>query len=263
MVRVLVIDDGEVGRLGRAAALDLAGHRPTAVGWEEAGRIADRPRSTRFDLVLAGLRPDPTSWDRYRALGTLRALVDGMDASVDVVALVWGAAAVNPFLGLRLARAGVSRVVPACDAASSADLDAVVSDPRVGRCPVPDTFELALAGVGPDCDPDAVVAWVSERADDPKLGDAYQRAFDPAFAQNTCGLSRRKAHTLRVHLAAIARMLPAAARSAGGPERDLSLPRWSEVVAVANQCRGLETEDRTCDLLDSRSPRQRQLVWRN
>jgi hypothetical protein len=98
--------------------------------------------------------------------------------------------------------------------------------------------------VGPEADPDAVVAWVLERAADPDGGQAYLDAFDPAHAQNTCGLSRRQARTLRVHLARAGRILPSASRSGGGPERDTSLPRWGEVVAVANLCRGFEPVER-------------------
>ena len=113
MAEVLVIDDGEVGRLGRSAALEAAGHRPTAMGWEEAGRLAGGRGSTRFDLVLAGLRPDPSSWDRYPMLATVSRLRESLDGRPEVVAILWGSAVGNPLLGLRLARAGVTRVVPA------------------------------------------------------------------------------------------------------------------------------------------------------
>lgn len=247
MARVLVIDDGEVGRLGRAAALDAAGHRTTAMGWEEAGRLSARTRSARFDLVLAGLRPDPTSWDRYSAIGTLRELGGVLEGPPELVALLWGRAVTNPLLGLRLARAGVSRVVEAGDASTIEELDRLVTS-GTGRSPLPDSLALALAGVGPGCDPEAVMAWVEDRASDPEAGPAYLRAFDPNYAQNTCGLSRRKAHNLRVRLARLADIPPASARSAGGPHRDTSLARWAEVVGVVNACRGLETVERTYDL---------------
>lgn len=240
MAEVLVIDDGEVGRLGRAAALAAAGHRPTAMGWEEAGRLADEPGSTVFDLALVGLRPDPTSWDRYRMLTTVGRLHEGLPGEPELVGLLWGSAIDNPLLGIRLARAGVSRVVSAPSVACRRSLHALVTDRRVGVSPRPTPHQLACAGVGPDTDPDALVSWVLDRAADPDRGRAYLDAFDPAHAQNTCGLSRRQAHTLRVRLARAGRILPSVTRGGGGPERDLSLPRWSEVVAVANLCRGFE-----------------------
>jgi hypothetical protein len=217
VVDVLVVDDGEVGRLGRAAALASAGHRPTAMGWEQAGRLADAPDSARFDLVLAALRPDLTSWDRYPMLATVARLRDQLCPNQEIVGLVWGPAMQNPLLGTRLARAGVSRVVSAVGAATH---------------------------------PDGVVAWVLEQATDPQHGRAYLQAFDPAYVQNSCGLSRRQAHTLRVRLSRLGRILPSVARGGGGPERDTSLPRWVEVVAVVNRCRGFDPEDRA----DGRAP---------
>ena len=244
MAEVLVIDDGGVGRLGRSAALEAAGHRPTAMGWEEAGRLAGGRGSTRFDLVLAGLRPDPSSWDRYPMLATVSRLRESLDGRPEVVAILWGSAVGNPLLGLRLARAGVTRVVPAEVAACAASLHRVVTDPHVGRPPAPTSHQLACVGVGADSEPDAVVAWVMERAARPESGSGYRNAFDPAHAQNTCGLSRRQAHTLRVRLAQAGRILPSASRGGGGPVRDTSVPRWAEVVAVVNLCRGFEVADR-------------------
>jgi hypothetical protein len=241
VVDVLVVDDGEVGRLGRAAALASAGHRPTAMGWEQAGRLADAPDSARFDLVLAALRPDLTSWDRYPMLATVARLRDQLCPNQEIVGLVWGPAMQNPLLGTRLARAGVSRVVSAVEAGCGDTLDALVVDRRVGRAPEPTPHQLACVGV---------VAWVLEQATDPQHGRAYLQAFDPAYVQNSCGLSRRQAHTLRVRLSRLGRILPSVARGGGGPERDTSLPRWVEVVAVVNRCRGFDPEDRA----DGRAP---------
>lgn len=243
MAKVLVVDDGEVGRLGRAAALEVAGHRPTAMGWEEAGRLAGAPGSTDVDLVLAGLRPDPTAWDRYHTIGTLARLRWSLDRSPEVIAIVWGSAINNPLLGLRLARAGVGRMVSASEVACARSLDALVRNPTAGRSPTPSGHELACVGVGPDSDPEAALEWVLERASHPERGSGYLKAFDPAYAQNTCGLSRRQAHHLRAWLSRTADILPSVSRNGGGPVRDTSMPRWSEVVTVVNLCRGLDDVD--------------------
>ena len=47
-----------------------------------------------------------------------------------------------------------------------------------------------------------------------------------------------------VRLAQAGRILPSASRGGGGPVRDTSVPRWAEVVAVVNLCRGFEVADR-------------------
>lgn len=183
MTHVLVVDNGEVGRLGRAAALEVAGHRPTAMGWEEAARLVDEPGSTQFDLVLAALRPDPSSWDRYGSLTTAGKLARNLPGQPEMVALVWGDGVDNPLLGVRMARAGISRAVPSTDAGSSDDLHAIVTDATVGVRPTPTSQQLACVGVGVETDPDAVIAWIQDRMDHPEHGPAYRNAFEPMFAR--------------------------------------------------------------------------------
>ncbi len=251
MTHVLVVDNGEVGRLGRAAALEVAGHRPTAMGWEEAARLVDEPGSTQFDLVLAALRPDPSSWDRYGSLTTAGKLARNLPGQPEMVALVWGDGVDNPLLGVRMARAGISRAVPSTDAGSSDDLHAIVTDATVGVRPTPTSQQLACVGVGVETDPDAVIAWNQDRMDHPEHGPAYRNAFEPMFAQNTCGLSRRQAYALRVGLTKAGRILTPVGRSGGGPVSDVSLPRWSEVISVANLCRGVDVMSRSADAVDA------------
>ncbi len=157
----------------------------------------------------------------------------------------------NPLLGVRMARAGISRAVPSTDAGSSDDLHAIVTDATVGVRPTPTSQQLACVGVGVETDPDAVIAWIQDRMDHPEHGPAYRNAFEPMFAQNTCGLSRRQAYALRVGLTKAGRILTPVGRSGGGPVSDVSLPRWSEVISVANLCRGVDVMSRSADAVDA------------
>ena len=240
MAEVLVIDDGEVGRLGRGAALERAGHRPTAMGWEEAGRLAAETGAKRFDLVLAACRPNPTSWDRYPVVATLPDVRRAVGTRTRIVALLWGSAMDNPLLGRRLAVAGVNRVVDAAEACCGERLDRMVTDRRIGRDPEPTAHELSLLGVGANTDPDAMISWVMANLADPGRAQAYRNAFEAGFAQNTCGLSRRQAYSLRLNLSRAGHIHAGANRSAGGPVRAPELPRWGDVVAITNVARGLD-----------------------
>ncbi len=72
---------------------------------------------------------------------------------------------------------------------------------------------------------------------------SYLEAFEPGNRQNQSGLSRRRAHTLRVKVAEWGDLSSRAYRSRGGPTRDLSLPLWFEMVAFVNLCRGRDDLD--------------------
>lgn len=237
-MRVLVIEDGDVGRLGRTAALESAGHEVQACRWLELEGFGGLGP---FDVVVAVLAPDRSAWDRYAMLPPLAKVVDGL-TDTRVVGLLDGGAMANPVLRLRLVRAGVEAVVRGADVRSVDDMHRLVTDPAVTVPCRPSEIDLLAAGVTSGCDPDAVVGWVLERLDGP-LSDAYRNAFEPGFTQNACGLTRRQAHTLRVRLSKLGRIRPNPGYSGGGPERDRSLPRWSEVVAVVNLCRGLRWDE--------------------
>ena len=245
-VDVILIDSGEVPRLGRAAVLAGLGLEVDAISWDWVPSVVAERLEGATDspsLVIAALRPDCTTWDRYGALGSLAELVATMPATTRVVALAWGEALLNPLLGLRMVRAGIHRLVPGGEATDSAGLTRVVEDPKVGREPGPSRRDLTLAGVTASTDPDGVVAWVTEMmagAADPTY---YERAFEAAYNQKTCGLARRAAHNLRVQVTRRAAMAAPIGQGGGGPVRDFSLPRWNDVVEVANLCRGRHLDE--------------------
>ena len=242
--QVLIVDDREISRLGRAAVFTGMGLEPVVSSWDHIEAAIDQGRIEvdRVGLVIASLRPNVESWDRFGAVGTLAKLVAAAPASARIVALLRGPAIDNPMLGLRLARAGVHRVVASGEASSTEQIRRLVEDPSVGWAPAPSHSDLALLSVAPATDPEAVVAWVMDRLLADPDAEAYRNAFRPGVAQNACGLSRRKAHSMRVRLTALGRLAVSPARFGGGPIKDCTLPRWTEVIAIANLCRGYDPE---------------------
>ena len=247
--QVLIIDDREISRLGRAAVLTAMGLEPITAAWDGVDRAVEEGGIDvdRVGFVIASIRPNVESWDRFGAVGTLAKLVAAAPASARIVALLRGSAIDNPLLGLRLARAGVHRLVPSSEASSTDQIRRLVEDPRTGWAPSPSNADLALLSVAPTTDPEAVVAWVMERLQSDPDAEAYRNAFNPGVAQNACGLSRRKAHSMRVRLSALGRLTVPPTRFGGGPVKDCTLPRWTEVIAIANLCRGYHPDEAELD----------------
>ena len=172
-------------------------------------------------------------------MATMAAFRQSLGPRTATVGVVESAGFHNPVLRLRVERAGIERVVDASTVRTVDDMHSVATDSSAATPTRPSDVELLSAGVTRGSDPDAVVAWVLDRLSGP-LAESYRRAFDPRITQAACGLSRRQAHTLRVRVAGLGRIRPSQSCSGGGPVRDRSLPRWNEVVAVVNLCRGLE-----------------------
>lgn len=251
MAKVWVIDDDDIGRHGRAAIFERLGHDVVAtgfaglewgvVGWppeaepEPSGETRASVGGDPVDLVFAAIRPDLTGWDRFATIPLLGRVRPALAAGGRVAALLLGPAIGNPLLRLRLHRAGVDELLSRPHVSTEAALRSLVTGELQGMAPKPSNRELALAGVGPDADPEALITWVLEKAEG---NPAYLRAFDPLRHQNQSGLSRRQAINLRTQLARRGRVVADPSRMAGGPVRDQSLPRWSEVVTVTNLCRG-------------------------
>lgn len=232
MVDVLILDDDEIERSGRELVLRRHGHRVTAVDWGHATRT-----DHDAEVVLAVVRRDPTSfdrWDRVRLAGRLDQL--GREGS-RTLALTPEPLPVPPIARLRLLRAGVVGVLSTREVASGDLLDDLV---RAEQLAVPPPTKLhGRVVVGPRCDPRAVVEHVlSKAAEDP----AYLRAFEPGTNQNASGISRRRAITLRERIAEFGD-LRAMPPSTGGPERDLSRPRWHDIVSFVNHCRVWDATD--------------------
>lgn len=244
MVKVLIIEDADIGRLGRRAALEAAGHDVTEMRWADAAEAVGSPAGIEaHDVLVAALRPDDTSWDRYPVLPTLSAVTGMLGPSVTALGLLWDSAIDNPLLRLRLLRAGLGQIADGAAIRTIEDMHDLVTGSGPARPVRPPDADLVLAGVSPGADADGVVDWVLDRLAGAS-GEAYANAFDPRCTQNACGLSRRQAHTLRVRLAALGRIRPNVLHTGGGPVRDRSLPRWNEVVAVANLCRGADPKGR-------------------
>lgn len=241
MATVVLIDDHEVGRAGRQALLEACGHRVRPATWA-AVEALELDLVGDVDVTLAVVRADAGSWDRYGALGARRpgAGFVGLPSG-RVLAALSSAALANPLLGVRLARRGIGEAISRLRIDHAEALDAVARGFMHGMPVAPAAADLLRIGVGRRTDPDLVLERVMAFAEqDP----AYLRAFEPGLRQNESGLTRRRAHTLRVKLADLGDLLPPAQRGLGGPVRDWSLPSWNDVVAYVNRSRGVfDTDD--------------------
>lgn len=235
MAKVTVVDDLEVERVGRETMVVRAGHEVRAMTWDEVvGCDVDG------DLVIVVVRADRTTWDRYGVLRTVGDIRRRVAAGARVVGVVDRRAHANPMIGLRLAAAGIAEILRHDQLETSTHLDDLVAGRLVGLDTWTRTHSLAALGAGRRCDPSRVVERILELGG----GDgAYLRAFAPGYRQKESGLSRRRAHTLRVKVAEAGDLLPPVGRATGGPVRDDSLPRWSDVVAFVNLCRGWHPTD--------------------
>lgn len=239
MATVVLIDDHEVGRAGRQALLESWGHRVRPVTWA-AVEVLELDLHDDVDLTLAVVRADAGSWDRYAALGLRRSDAGFVGLPPGrVIAALSPLAVANPLVGVRLARRGIDEVIPRQQLEHGEALDALARGSVHGQPVAPSAAALAQVGVGRRTDPDLVLERIAAlAASDP----AYLRAFEPGLRQNESGLSRRRAHTLRVKIAELGDLLPGEDRGRGGPVRDWSLPPWSDVVAYVNRSRGVDVD---------------------
>lgn len=249
-MRLVLVDDHEVGRVGRSALLTAAGFEVRSTNWSG---VEEDKFGISSDLVMAVVRPDGSAWDRYHRLRRLRSPVLSVNQRLRTVAIVSPRGLANPALALRLAALGIDEMVDRRLASNRDDLSAVVT----GHLPVQPTNltaqEMGRLGFGKRSDPERVV---SQLIDLIAVDRSYLAAFEPGNRQNQSGLSRRRAHTLRVKVAEWGDLTSRANRTRGGPIRDLTLPLWSETVAFVNMCRGrddLEYEDEA-DPSSSRRP---------
>lgn len=238
MISILLVDDDEVELAGREIILRRLGLEVRATAWGPLA--ADRADLTGVTVAVVVVRRDTDRWDRYQVLRSMGDLRSVLGPQVRIVGLLEAGEALDPVIGLRLVAAGVGEVLALDRVRSGRDLLGVVSGARRGPSPAPSPSERFAARIGSRCHPDRVVDRVLEMAED---DPSFLRAFDPGVQQNECGLSRRRAHTLRVRVAELGDLHPAPGRSMGGPVRDRSLPRWAEVVDFVNRCRGHWPED--------------------
>lgn len=233
---VVLIDDHEVGRAGRQALLEACGHRVRPTTWAAVESL-ELDQLDDVDLTLAVVRSDGGSWDRYAALGQRRSNVGFVGLPPGrVLAALSPSALGNPLLGVRLAKRGIEEAIARQQIDRSEALDALARGVVHGLPVAPSSATLSRLGVGRRTDPDLVLERVMALAE---VDPAYLRAFEPGLRQNESGLTRRRAHTLRVKIAESGDLLPRAGRGVGGPVRDWSLPSWSDVVVYVNRCRGL------------------------
>ncbi len=129
-VRMVLVDDNEVGRIGRASLLVAAGHQVRPVDWAQVDpEVLTDPS---VELVLAVVRPDGMNWDRYHRLRPI-GVVASSGRRPRTVAIVAPRGMANPTLALRLAALGIDEMVSRRHASTGTDLGALVSGEGCGR----------------------------------------------------------------------------------------------------------------------------------
>ena len=234
---VVIVDDAEIGRLGWVNAVQKAGHDARAELWSEAAAALEGGRVV--DLMVLVLRRDPYCWDRYHAIGHGDQLRHVVGPACRIVAVLDPREMANAMVGLRLDRLGVDEMVPAHQVDTRVAVARLVEGTLTGIDPRPDPIELAVRGVGRRSEPNQVMAHLLALPNESE----HRRAFDPEVRQNQCDLSRRQALNLRRKVCDLGDLSPGRTTSGGGPPRDLSLARWSAMVAFVNECRGWEPAD--------------------
>lgn len=247
MGQILVVDDDEIAGIGAQIVLTRIGFDAAETDWR--GLPERSATMSNVDVLLAVVRRDTTNWDRYRSLHEAGDLRSRVQVNTRIVAVVEASDATNPLLGLRLQAMGVDDVVTMRHMQSVERIAAVAAGEMVGTAPRPAREALAPVFVGPRSNPAGVISLIAQLA---QRDPAYLRAFTPGLTQNQSGLTRRRAHTLRVKVAKLGDLSPDPSRRTGGPVRDESLPRWSQMVPFVNQIRGWCPSDDVLELADER-----------
>jgi hypothetical protein len=226
-----IVERNEVGRLGRVAVAQ----RALGAGWRitGAGPASERdgmaegdvtPAGERVDVVLAVVGPDGPAFDRFDLVTHLRAWAV-RTADGDRPWIVAAVDSDNPLLRVRLAAAGVDRIVGLSEVS--------VSAPGVFAGAVSGSDESA-ARPGPGAplgtDPDGVLEYVARHH--------LEAAFEPGLSQAETGLSRRAVQRIRRDIAGLGGIRPSLDRYTGGADRSVELPTWRDIVTYVNCARG-------------------------
>ncbi len=226
--RIGVIEADEIERIGRLSALGAAGCNVVdagspmdAVDWSDADW-------RRFDVVLFGVSPDSTSWDRYWSLDVARTAHE-VHPNLRIIGLHH--AAMHPLVRPRLTQAGIKRAWPALRARTSYALVELLT-PLPHEADESARFHPDVRGamVGPRTDPAAVLAYVED--------EELNAVFDHTETQADTGLSRRAIIRVRRRITELGDLSVPAGFATGGPCVDRSLPSWRAIVDYVNSARG-------------------------
>lgn len=228
--RIGVIEADEIERIGRLSVLDRAGCSVVDAATPDEAAEWGESDWRRLDVLLLGLAPDHSQWDRYGHLEIARAAHEA-HPNLRVVAL--HAASMHPLVRVRLDLAGVRRACPsnlARTAQSLADLvhprPHAVDRARKAAC------DVRGAIVGAHTDPTAVLKCV--------VDDDLCEVFDHADTQADTGLSRRAIIRIRSCVTRLGDLSVPSGYFTGGPCADRSMPSWRAVVDYVNCARGYD-----------------------
>lgn len=228
-LRVAVVEDDEIERVGRVAVLGDRGVEVAAVGdFAEALGWGDEVWSA-IDVLITDAHDASQDWDYFTGVNVVRAArVRRRRGDLRIVVIT--ACATNPVLKLRLAQAGADEMWPLESVRTSGALIAMLrgNHPGPGGTPLDALVRPPL--VGPGSRPEAVLDHVR--------AVGMTEAFEPDLQGSRPGVSHRRSITLRRHIARLSDLRTTPHRSSGGPIRDTSLPTWREIFNYVNDARG-------------------------
>lgn len=227
-----VIDQDQWVRSGRAAALDGSDGVDLAVAASVDEVVDGHHDWDAIDVVVVDPYVGPGRFDRYAGVTAIEHIRASSSGSGPVVVAL-SEHVRDPFLRLRLQRAGADYAYCRYEASDLRSLLAVITRPDshhrldAGR-------HDGLPGLGPCGRPGALLRLLEEEG----VGDA----FAPGTTQAESGLSRRTTIRLRRLAATVGGIETAAHRRSGGPADIGVLPTWREVVDQVNRLRGVSEE---------------------
>lgn len=225
---IVVVHVDEIERIGRyeiarRGGLDLA----VAGGPDDVSRLVAAAGEGVVRVVLF-VEPDDRRWDRYGTVEDVAAAAAATGRSWSLVPIVDHG--MNPLVKVRLQRLGASAAIPKRVVANAQGwvdflVGAIDGDDitRVGH-------GLSMLAVGRRSDPAAALRWIERKG--------WEAAFRPGVTQGSSGLTRRQALHLRREITRLGDLQVRPARWGGGPDRNVGLPFWRDVVDFVNLARG-------------------------
>lgn len=227
----VVVHGDEIERIGRQEVARRAGLDGIVAGApsEVPALVAGADGPVRIVLFVT---PDHRRWDRYAAIEEVA------EAAATVAATggrPWALVPivdhrVNPLVKLRLQRLGASTAISKQAVTSAQGWIDVLTGAIEGDDITRVSHGLSLLAVGRRSDPAAALRWIEQKG--------WESAFRPGVTQGSSGLTRRQALHLRREVTRLGDLEVPPARWGGGPDRNVGLPFWRDVVDFVNVARG-------------------------
>lgn len=209
--RVVIVDDDEWIRRGRAAALSEVDGVEVLAAVDHAEALGRPELWAETDVALIDAWDHRAGFDRFPGVGVVRE-IRRLGGGRDLTVIVVTGHLVNDMLRLRMAQAGADLFYGHEEVADPASLAAAVLGARSG--------DHVRAAASPEIRPDAALDWIDEH----HVEEAFRGG-----AQKAVPFSRRTLINIRREVGGRAGL--------SGPQ---GLPTWRRVVEFVNRARGAE-----------------------